>query len=139
MSFVLDACAVIAFLRGESGSEVVESLILDQYCMVHAVNLCEVYYDSLFRGEEESSARAIIADMESLGIVSREDMDMKFWQAAGAYRAEIRKASLQIPLADCFAISLAKRENATLVTSDHHEFDPIIASGLCSCPVRFIR
>jgi PIN domain nuclease of toxin-antitoxin system len=139
MSFVLDACAMIAFLRGESGADVVESLILDEDCMIHAVNLCEVYYDCLLREEEENLARAIIADIESLGIVSRADMDTQFWQDVGLHKAKIRRASLQTPLADCFAMSLAKREDATLVTSDHHEFDPIIASELCSCSVMFIR
>jgi len=139
MSFVLDACAMIAFLRDEDGAEVVESLILDEYCMAHAVNLCEVYYDSLVRGENEGVARALIADVESLGVTPREDMDLQFWQEVGSHKARTRRASLEVPLADCFAMSLANREGATLVTSDHGDFDPIIGRGLCPCPVKFIR
>jgi len=34
-------------------------------------------------------------------------------------------------------LAFALRENATVVTSDHHEFDPIAATGIC--PVLFIR
>ncbi len=45
MTCVLDACAVIAFLRGEEGADAVTSLLLNEDCMAHAVNLCEIYYD----------------------------------------------------------------------------------------------
>jgi len=139
MPFVLDACAIIAFLRGEPGAAIVRLLLLDEDCMAHAVNLCEVHYDSLLRGENELVARGFIADIESLGLVFREDMDSHFWQEAGLCKSRIRRASLQISLADCFAISLAKRAGATLVTSDRHEFEPIIENGLCPCQVKFIR
>jgi hypothetical protein len=56
-----------------------------------------------------------------------------FWQEAGKYKATIKKVSL----ADCFAVALTNRMQADLYTSDHHEFDPIAASGIC--PVKFIR
>jgi hypothetical protein len=44
---VLDACALIAYLRGEPGSDVIEALLLDPDVpsLIHAINLCEVYYD----------------------------------------------------------------------------------------------
>ena len=42
MTCVLDACAMIAFLRDEEGADAVASLILDGDYMAHAVNLCEV-------------------------------------------------------------------------------------------------
>jgi len=48
MPFVLDACAMIAYLQGEKGSSLVRQLLLDEDCMAHAVNLCEVFYDYLF-------------------------------------------------------------------------------------------
>jgi hypothetical protein len=60
-------------------------------------------------------------------------MDPQFWQEAGKYKATIKKVSL----ADCFAMALTNRMQADLYTSDHHEFDPIAASGICS--VKFIR
>lgn len=43
----------------------------------------------------------------------------------------------KVSLADCFAMALTNRMQADLYTSDHHEFDPIAASGICS--VKFIR
>ena len=139
MTFVLDACAMIAFLRNEKGADVVTSLLLNEYCMAHAVNLCEVYYDCLIRGDSVATANELIADLRSLNLTFREDMDNQFWQMVASYKAKARKSSLQIPLADCFVISLAEREKATIVTSDHHEFDRIIEKEFCPCNVSFIR
>lgn len=47
MNIILDACAVIAFLRDEAGADVVRETLLneDNTCMIHLINLCEVYYD----------------------------------------------------------------------------------------------
>lgn len=52
-------------------------------------------------------------------------------------RAGRLKAHGRLSLADCFAIALARRTNAEVVTSDHREFDPVAAAGLCT--VRFFR
>lgn len=125
---------MIAYLRDEPGGDLVESYLQDQSnpCMAHAINLCEVYYDFL-RAKDESTALAAIADLASMGLITRDDMDAQLWQEAGKYKATIKKISL----ADCFAMALANRMNGELVTSDHHEFDPIAASGLCS--IKFIR
>ena len=135
MNFVMDACSMIAYLRGESGSEVIVSILMkeENRCIAHAINLCEVYYDFI-RAQNEETARGAIADLQATGIITTEDMDSSFWQEAGKF-----KAKGKISLADCFAIALAIRENATLLTSDHHEFDPIIENGTCPVPVHFIR
>jgi len=132
MTFVLDACAIIALLRNEAGAEITDRLLLEQTCMAHAVNLCEVYYDFL-KAENENVAKETINDLEKYGLIFREDMDQEFWQEVGSYKAEIKRVSL----ADCFAIALANREQAVLVTSDHHEFDYISEQGICQ--VMFIR
>ena len=139
MTYVLDACAMIAFLRNEEGADAIASLLLNEDCIAHAVNLCEVYYDCLLRGDNESTARELIDDLKSLDLAFREDMDDQFWQMVASYKAGIRKASLNIPLADCFVLSLAEREKAIIVTSDHHEFDLILKRGFCPGTVRFIR
>jgi PIN domain nuclease of toxin-antitoxin system len=132
MTFVLDACAIIALLKNESGAEIVDRLLLEQTCMAHSVNLCEVYYDFL-KAENENVAQKAINDLEKYGLIFREDMDQEFWKEVGSYKAGIKRVSL----ADCFAIALANREQAVLVTSDHHEFDHISEQGICQ--VMFIR
>ncbi len=48
---VLDACAVIALQRGEDGADQVRACLTDPQVevIVHAINLCEVYYDAVRR------------------------------------------------------------------------------------------
>lgn len=135
MNYVLDACALIAFLRGEPGSEVIESILVDggNVCTAHSINLYEVYYDFIKVADDET-ASAAISELQAIGIMPREDMDTGFWQEAGRF-----KAANKISVADTFAIALAKRENAILLTSDHHEFDPIIAKGNCPINIEFFR
>ena len=44
MSTVIDASALIAFLRDEPGADVVENVLsAPDKCYAHALNLCEVY------------------------------------------------------------------------------------------------
>ena len=133
MNYVLDACAVIAFLRGEDGSDIIEEVLLnpENVCMIHAINLCEVYYDFL-RVADEAAAQSAVNDIDSIGVMTREDMGMALWQAAGSV-----KARGKVSLADCFAIALANKEVAEVITSDHKEFDPIAAAGICN--VKFFR
>lgn len=133
-SFVFDACAVIAMLRGEEGAETVVSLLgdPDNRCWLHVVNLCEVYYDGIRRGNTADAARLEKLLMQS-GLNIETEIPQSLWESAGRLKATFRRISL----ADCFALAFALGEEATLVTSDHHEFDPIAATGIC--PVQFIR
>lgn len=132
MTHVLDACAIIAYLRDEDGAELVESILNEEFCLIHAINLCEVYYDCVKRDTQER-ADEMLKELASIGLVSREDLDQLLWKTAGRLKAEIGRISL----ADCFAIALSRRMNAELITSDHHEFDPIAEKGICT--IKFIR
>ena len=131
---VLDACSQIAFLRREPGADVIDRLLsdTDNRCHTHAVNLCEVYYDVL-RSDDVFVARQAVADLVAAGIRVREDMDTLFWQEVGNLKVNPGRLSL----AGCFALALTIRTGATLVTSDHHEFDRIEELGLCR--ILFIR
>ncbi|MCL4858936.1 MAG: PIN domain-containing protein [Caldilineaceae bacterium] len=133
-TYVLDACALIAFLQREPGAEQVELLLVDapSQCAAHALNLCEVYHD-LLRTDGLDLAGQAINDLVTAGVQVREDMDMPFWQQAGKFKVDPGKLSL----ADCFALSLAVRMEAVLVTSDRGEFERIV--GLVPCPIQFIR
>lgn len=133
-AYVLDACALLAFLGNEPGADVVKSLLTDtsNVCMVHAINLCEVYYD-LLRQNNVQFAQQAVATLVAVGVQVRNDMDEPIWQQAGNLKVNPGKISL----ADCFALALAIHSGATLVTSDHHEFDRIDALDIC--PILFIR
>jgi predicted nucleic acid-binding protein len=124
---------MIALLRDEPGGEVVESYLAIEppACLAHAVNLCEVFYD-FFERAGEIAARGAIDDLRAAGLIIREDMDDAFWQQVGRHKIQYR-----VPLADAFALSLAERFGAELVTSDHGDFEQIVESG--PCRVTFIR
>ncbi|MDQ3918102.1 MAG: type II toxin-antitoxin system VapC family toxin [Acidobacteriota bacterium] len=133
MIYVLDASAILAYLHGETGSDVVERAILDaaSQCVAHSVNLCEVYY-IVHRDSDRATADAAINDFQSLGVVERADFDQAFWKEAGGL-----KAGGGISLPDCFCITLTNRVGGTLLTSDHGEMDKIAAGGVCN--ITFIR
>jgi PIN domain nuclease of toxin-antitoxin system len=130
---VLDACALIAFLRGEAGAAVVSDLLTDQgtLCLAHSVNLCEVYYDAL-RASDETIASSMIDDLRTVGVVESGLIDRPFWSLVGQLKVQLR-----VSLADSFALALTVRTRGTLFTSDHHEFDPVSKLGICR--IQFIR
>jgi hypothetical protein len=101
-------------------------------CLAHAINFCEVYYD-FYRTDGEELAGAAVRDLWGVGIICRDDISPSFWQSAGALKASQRRISL----ADCFAVTLARNLGGIVLTADHHEFDPLVASGRYA--VSFIR
>lgn len=122
MTFVLDASAMIAYLRDEPGAGVVAEALLDSEsrCYAHALNLCEVFYD-FHRASGEVDALQAIADLREVGVFEDSNAGAAVWQAAGKLKANLRRVSL----ADCFALELAERLRATILTADHHEFDSL--------------
>lgn len=133
MIYVLDSCAMIAYLRKEVGADVVQEIIVDSanICYAHSINLCEVYYD-FWRVGGRVAAEQTIEDLLVLGIVEKNDFDQLFWKEAGKIKAN-NKASL----ADCIAVVLSNQLGGTVLTSDHHEFDKLAQDRVCS--IQFIR
>ena len=133
-SHVFDACAVIAFLEGEPGAEVVEELLQQQegIRLLHTINALEVFYHTC-RVAGEARARQLKTLFQRLGLTLESALPVALWEAAGSLKATWGRISL----ADCVALALAIEMGATLVTSDHHEFDRIAQAGIC--PIRFIR
>ena len=134
MIFVFDASAMIAALRGEPGASLVKAILLDQgnRCFAHVVNLCEVFYD-FHRSGGPAAAIQAMRDLASAGIVENSEISEAFWQEVATTKAIHRRVSL----ADCFAVTLANQLGASVLTSDHHEFDALAIKGVCA--VRFIR
>ncbi len=135
---VFDKRALIAYLRRETGGDMVRDLLdeADVEKVAHAVNLCEVL-SKLSLLSDEPTAFAALADLRIAGIVERSDMDALLWQDAGRLVARQRKAGHGLSLGDSFGLALARRLGADFVTSDRAEFAPIQAAGLAS--VTFIR
>lgn len=132
--YVFDSCAVLALLQREPGAEVVAGILKQDgnRCLIHAINACEVYYD-IFRRDGEEDASSLEEILATAGIVLVETLCSTLWRAAGKIKAEWRRVSL----ADCIALALTLREEGTLVTTDHHELDPIAHAELC--PILFLQ
>lgn len=133
MIYVMDATAMIALLNGEQGAAVVRNYLLDvnSTCIAHAINLCEVYYQT-FRQSGEAAAEMAMDKVADLGIRAREDFDGSIWKSAGKI-----KGSHRLSLADAIAIALTLKVGGEFITSDHHELDPLAAAGVC--PITFFR
>lgn len=130
--YVLDACAMIAYVRGEPGSEVLEGLFSEQghLFFAHSVNMAEVYYHFLRESGEPDAERAVYPFEHGMSV--REDGDPAFWREVARI-----KAPGGISLADCFCIALARRLNATIISTDRKELEPLRDRGMCS--VLFLR
>jgi PIN domain nuclease of toxin-antitoxin system len=133
MTSILDAGAMIAYLQGENGAETVRRILSDRSTavMAHAINIAEVHY-YFARISDEQTADQAVADLRTDGVLVRSDMDDAFWRDIACLKRRGR-----ISIADCCCIALARRENAEAVTTDHHEFDPLVPLDLCS--ILFIR
>ena len=130
---VLDSSAVIAYLRGEPGRARVVTALLDDatVCWMHAVNLCEVFYDTL-RASGPAVADNLFADLALVGVRTASHLDSEFLKEVGRIKVEHR-----LSLADSFALALKRRLNAELLTADRHEFSAIVAAG--ESGILFIR
>ncbi|GAW30897.1 PIN domain-containing protein [Carboxydocella sp. JDF658] len=127
MAVVFDACAIIAWLRDEPGADMISEIIKNEdCCYLHAINAYEVYHDFLrVTGKEEIASNAI-EDIKSVVEVI-ENMETQLWKTAADVKINIKKISIP----DCFAIALAKRINAPVVTADHKEFIPVKEKKIC--------
>lgn len=119
--FVLDACAVIAFLNAEEGGDKVKALLEDteNEVYVHMINLCEVYY-GFCKADGVEKAEKVMEDLSQLPLEFIDEMSFDFIKVVGKY-----KAAHRISLADAFVLGLAEKMKARVVTTDHHELDPI--------------
>ena len=122
--YVLDACAMIAFLQDEPGADIVAAVLTnakDGKCKVYmnAINLLEVYYD-IYRAISKEKADDEIAIIRKLPIEINSQITDEFFTEAGRI-----KASYRISLADSFALAQAITSDGELLTSDHHEFNTI--------------
>lgn len=134
MTLVVDASALIALAKQEPGASIVSTLLADASALrlMHAVNVCEVYYHFLIKGDRHATERAV-RDPQRVGLVIRRDISKPFWRQVAHVKADVRRVSL----ADSFAIALAQQVGGEVVTADHGEFDFVAARSVCG--VRFIR
>jgi predicted nucleic acid-binding protein len=123
-AFILDACAVIAFLSKEEGSDKLRDLLSrarqkEIRIFMHNLNLLEVYY-GLYRTYGEVPANTRINLMKHLPLVFVSEISGPMFNEAGRL-----KARYKMSLADAVLVAEASILGAAVVTSDHHELDAI--------------
>ena len=125
VTYVLDACAMLAALSNEPGADVVDEVYEKAASgraklTMHKVNLLEVYYD-LFRTYGKERADEVYSEIKNLPIhIFHEVTDEVFFTAGRL------KVAYKISLADSFALAQAAVIGGELLTADHHEFDQIV-------------
>jgi PIN domain nuclease of toxin-antitoxin system len=127
--YILDACALIAFLNCENGAQIVLNLLEkaennEVKILLHSINLCEIYYDCLRRnGKDKSDELLQIIEKLPLEIVHTISRELLIQTGR-------LKASEKISLADAFVLALSIIEKGIVISSDHKEFDIIEKKGL---------
>jgi len=122
--YVLDACALIAFICEEEGADIVEDLLnksgagmIEVY--LHRINLLEIYYN--FKREyDRETLTETFARIRELPVIIVDGLRDEVFYEAGRLKSEYR-----LSLADSIALAESHARDADLVTSDHHEFDVI--------------
>ena len=114
--YVLDSYAMIAYFEDEPGADRVAQ-VLRQFIQGKAkgfmsvVNWGEVYYNTM-REQGVTEAEKIILQLDKFPIqIVEANKDL-------AYDAAKLKGKYRIAYADCFAVALSAKLNASLVTGD---------------------
>jgi len=126
--YIVDACALIVYLRKEEGEEKFCALLKDvnNIFLMHSINLGEVYYDTL-RVSGEIKAKELFEDISKLPIKIIWNIDITLLELAGKY-----KTRFLISYADSFVLALAEQEAAKVITTDYTEFESIEKTNLLS-------
>ena len=122
--FVLDACSLIAVLTMEKGADNIRNLFqktVDNQAVLimNKFNFLEVYYKILkIYGKE--SADNLVETMKQMPVIINDTLTDEVFKEAGRIKVEYRMS-----LADSVAIAETIINKGSLVTSDHHEIEPV--------------
>ena len=122
--YVLDSCALLAYVYKETGADVVKSIFTqadknDVMLYMNKLNLFESYYD-IRRSEGTQQAEDFYSMMLMSSIQIIDGISDFVFREAGRI-----KTSYKISLADSIALGQTSILKASILTSDHHEFDVI--------------
>jgi PIN domain nuclease of toxin-antitoxin system len=117
---VLDAHAVVAYLRDEPGAASVAGLLTAREAALTAVGLGEVF-DQLVRvagGDEEEE---VALDLAELGLLDALGVDAALGAAAGRLRARhYHRTRCPVSMADCVVAETGRALARPVATSDPH-------------------
>ena len=120
--FINDACAIIAFFKGEKGCEKVTELLKqaetkETIIYMHSINVYEVYYD-FYRAENKTKADEILKDIQEMPFIFVKDITNEIILYSAYF-----KAKYKMSLADSILLGQAKILDAKVISADRHEFE----------------
>ena len=124
MTYVFDACSLIALFKKEKGADKIK-ILLDEALTgqaaiyINILNLIEIHY--LFNralGKEKSAFILEQIHTWPINIINTID-DVIFFETSRI------KAQYAIPLGDSIGLATAIKMNGTFVTADHSDFEEI--------------
>jgi predicted nucleic acid-binding protein len=122
--YILDACALIAVLAGESGAEKVRDIIQDSIdgkvtLKITQINLLEVYYH-VINVYNQNQANKVLEKIKEFPIEIIIGLNDSVFNETGRI-----KSKYKIPLGDSIAVAECIIGKGILVTSDHGDFEKV--------------
>jgi len=122
--YILDACALLAVLAKETGSDKIRELFQEAVdnqaaLIMNKLNFLEVYY-KIYRAYGKIAADNLFDTMEQMPITIRDTLTNEVFKEAGRL-----KSKYKLSIADAVAVAESVINDGSLVTADHHEIGPI--------------
>ena len=132
-TYVLDSSAVVAYLGGEPGAEILQRLLAasGNRFLLHGVSIGEVYYLTL-RKSGPGPAEHVLGSIAGSGLEVVRDLSDEVLRRVG-----LAKMQTGAPYVDCLVIALAQLRGAAVVTSDRRHFTP--AQAVLPRPLVWLR
>jgi ribonuclease VapC len=109
---LLDASAVLAFLQGEPGEDVVRQALQSAHCLISAANQAEIISKALDRGGSKDTIGLMLAELNYTVI----DLLAEDGAQAGWLRSSTRHLGLS--LGDRLCLACAQRLKSQVLTAD---------------------
>lgn len=124
-NYILDACALISLFDDEKGADIVENLIVQAKnneitISMNAANLIEAYYDRIRKVGVEQADIAIQTIYDTFPVTIIENLNPDIVREAARLKADGKMS-----FADTILVATAIYYEATIVTCDHIELEPI--------------
>jgi PIN domain nuclease of toxin-antitoxin system len=123
--YVLDACAMVAMLKGENGAKEIDDLFQQTVqgkalLSMSIVNLLEVYY-GFIKDVGITETNNILNTIQYTPLVIIDTISQKTYHEA----ARLKGTHHRLSLADAIGIATAIELSGVFVTADHHELEDI--------------
>jgi len=124
LTYILDACALIALFKQEQGAEKIRALLDETLAgqsviYMNIINLIEVHY-GFYRALGQEKSGFILEQIYTMPIYFIDTIDTIVFSETSRL-----KAQYAIPLGDAIGLATAIKMKGTFVTADHSDFGKI--------------